>query len=297
MKVAITGSSGLIGTALRASLHGDGHRVLRLVHGPTSGADQARIDPRFLLDPRLFDDVDMVVNLAGAGMADKRWTDDYRRTIRASRVDTTTLLVKALQSARSRPRTMVSASATGYYGEDHGDTRLTEQSPVGEDFLADVCRDWEAATRPALSAGVRTVVIRSGIVLAPEGGALEPLLKLFRLGLGGRLGSGHQYWPTITVEDHVRAVRFLMADREASGAYNLTAPEPPTNREVTAALGHTLHRLTPVPVPPFALRLALGEFASTILASSRVVPQRLLEAGFSFHQPTIQAQVRAVVTP
>ena len=295
MKVAITGSSGLIGTALRASLHSDGHRVLRLVHGRSSGPDQVTINPRFPLDPRVLDDVDVVVNLAGAGLADKRWDDSYRKQIRASRVQTTESVVRALQSAAPRSRTLVSGSATGWYGEDHGDTVLTEDDGAGSDFLAQVCLDWEAAASPAVSAGVRVVLVRTGIVVSEGGGALEPLLKIFRLGLGGRIGSGDQYWPTITVEDHVRAMRYLMSNADASGAFNLTAPEPPTNREFTAALGRVLHRLTPVPVPPFALRAVLGEFASTVVASARVVPRRLQEAGFTFHQPEVRSQLESVL--
>lgn len=295
MKVAMTGSSGLIGSALRTSLRGDGHTVVRFVHGTPEGADEVRMNPRFPMDPKLFDDVDVVVNLAGAGLGDKRWNAAYKRTIRDSRLRTTAAVVRALQSASHRPRTLVSASATGYYGDDNGDDRLTEASPMGDDFLAEVCRDWEAATTPARSAGVRTILLRTGIVLAPEGGALAPLTRLFRLGLGGRIGSGGQFWPTITLEDHVRAVRFLIADGRAAGAYNLTGPEPPTNGAVTKALGRTLHRLTPFPVPPFALKAALGEFSSTVLASARVFPTRLVDSDFTFRHPTIDSQLRAVL--
>lgn len=295
MKVAMTGSSGLIGSALRESLNGDGHQVLRLVSRAPSGPDEVRIDARFPVDPGLFTDVDVVVNLAGAGVGDHRWTPAYKKVIRQSRLKTTAAVVKALQSATARDRVLVSSSAIGYYGEDCGDTRLTESFPAGQDFLATVSRDWEAATQPARAAGIRTVLLRTGLVLDPAGGALAPLLKLFRLGLGGRIGSGGQFWSTITLEDHVRAVRFLMASSGATGAYNLTAPEPATNGAVTKALGRGLHRLTPVPVPAFALKLALGEFSAGVLGSARVVPERLVEADFTFRHPTIDSQVRAVL--
>ncbi len=296
MKVAMTGSSGLIGTALRASLRGDGHEVQRLVHGAPDGPDQVRIDARVPIDPGLFTDVDVVVNLAGAGVGDHRWTPAYKKTIRQSRLKTTSGLVKALQSATPRPRTLISASAIGYYGVDNGDTRLSESAPAGSDFLGLVSRDWEGAAAAASPAGVRTVLIRTGLVLAADGGALAPMLKLFRLGLGGRLGSGQQYWSTIAMEDEVRAIRFLMANRDAAGAYNLTGPEPATNAEVTRQLGKALRRPTLLPVPGFALKLALGEFASGILGSARVVPDRLLEAGFNFHHPSLTSQLRPVVS-
>ncbi len=295
MKVAMTGSTGLIGSALRGSLNGDGHQVLRLVSRAPAGSDEVRIDARFPVDPDLFTDVDVVVNLAGAGVGDHRWTPAYKKIVRNSRLKTTAAVVKALQSAPPRDRVLVSSSAIGYYGEDCGDTRLTESSPAGTDFLATVSRDWEAATQPARAAGVRTVLLRTGLVLDAAGGALAPLLKLFRLGLGGRIGSGGQFWSTITLEDHVRAVRFLMASAGATGAYNLTAPEPATNGAITKALGRGLHRLTPVPVPAFALKLALGEFSAGVLGSARVIPERLVEADFTFRHPTIDAQVRAVL--
>lgn len=295
MKVAITGSSGLIGSALRASLRGDGHTVLRLVHRAPDGPDQVRIDARVPLDPGLFTDVDAVINLAGAGVGDHRWTTDYKKTIRQSRLKTTSAVARALQSATPRPRTLVSASAIGYYGIDNGDAWLTEDAPAGSDFLATLCRDWEAAAAPAAAAGVRVVLIRTGLVLDPGGGALAPLLKLFRLGVGGRLGSGEQYWSTISSEDEVRAIRFLLVNREAVGSYNLTGPEPVTNREMTRLLGHALHRPTVLPVPAFALKAALGEFASGVLGSARVAPDRLAQAGFTYRHPTAERQIQAAL--
>ena len=295
MKIAMTGSSGLIGSALRASLAGDGHSVVRMVRSAPTSGDEVRIDPRIPLDPGLFADVDAVVNLAGAGVGDHRWSPAYKKLIRDSRVRTTKAIVRALQSAPTRTRALISASAIGYYGEENGDTRLTESAPAGQDFLATVCRDWEAATQPARAAGVRTVQLRTGLVLDRDGGALAPLLKVFRFGLGGRLGSGGQFWSTITLEDHVRAVRYLLSAADASGPYNLTGPEPATNGAVTKALGHTLHRPALLAGPPFALKAVLGEFASGVLGSARVIPERLVDAGFTFRHPTIDAQLRAVL--
>jgi uncharacterized protein (TIGR01777 family) len=295
MKIAMTGSSGLIGSALRTSLNGDGHRVVRLVRRAATGPDEVRIDPRVPVDPGVFADVDAVVNLAGAGVGDHRWSPAYKRTIRHSRIGTTTAIVRALQSAPTRRRTLLSASAIGYYGDDNGDALLMETAPAGADFLATVCRDWEAATTPARAAGVRTVQVRTGLVLDRSGGALAPMLKLFRFGLGGRLGSGGQFWSTISMDDHIRALRFLLASPDASGAFNLTAPEPATNANVTKALGRVLHRPTVLAVPAFALRAALGQFSSGVLGSARVVPERLLAADFTFRHPTIDSQLRAVL--
>ncbi len=294
MKIAMSGSSGLIGTALRSSLTGDGHTVLRLVSRRAAAADEVQLDPRAALDPGVLHDVDAVVNLAGAGVAAHRWTPAYKRSILDSRLDATRNIVRALQSAHPRPRVLVSASAIGYYG-DRGDEVLTETSAPGDDFLARVCVDWEAATGPAISAGTRVAVIRTGLVLDEGGGALAPLLKLFDRGVGGKLGSGSQYWSTITLTDEVRAIRFLLDEPTASGPFDLTGPEPATNAAVTKALGHHLRRPTMVPVPAFALRLALGEFSSGVLGSQRVVPEKLQAAGFTFESPDLDSQLRAVL--
>lgn len=294
MKIAMSGSSGLIGTALRSSLTGDGHTVLRLVSRRAAAADEVQLDPRAALDPGVFHDVDAVVNLAGAGVAAHRWTPAYKRSILDSRLDATRNIVRALQSAHPRPRVLVSASAIGYYG-DRGDEVLTETSAPGDDFLARVCVDWEAATGPAISAGIRVAVIRTGLVLDEGGGALAPLLKLFDRGVGGKLGSGSQYWSTITLTDEVRAIRFLLDEPTASGPFDLAGPEPATNAAVTRALGHHLRRPTMIPVPAFALRLALGEFSAGVLGSQRVVPEKLQAAGFTFESPDLDSQLRAVL--
>lgn len=290
----MSGSSGLIGTALRASLAADGHEVLRLVSGPAAGADQVHLDSHDQLDPHVFDGVDAVVNLAGAGVGDKRWTTAYKQTIYDSRLDTTRDIVRALESAQPRPRVLISASAMGYYGS-RATEELTETSMAGTDFLARVCVDWEAAAEAASAAGIRVATLRTGLVLTRDGGALAPLLKLIPLGLGGRLGNGRQYWSTITLADEVRAIRFLLDNDAASGPFNLTGPQPVTNAAVTAALGRHLRRPTVLAVPGFAINIALGEFSSSVLASLRVVPEKLLAAGFTFESPDIDSQLLAVL--
>jgi uncharacterized protein (TIGR01777 family) len=294
VKIAISGSSGLIGSALRTSLAADGHTLLRLVSGPDGAPGSVRLDQRSQLDPHVFDGVDAVVNLAGAPVAGKRWTSAYKQSIYDSRVQTTRNIVRALQSAEPRPRVLVSASAIGYYG-NRGLEILTESSTPGEDFLAKVCQDWESATVPATSAGIRVALIRTGLVLDPAGGSLEPLLKLTRAGLGGRLGSGSQYWSTLTLADEVRAIRFLLDTDSASGPFNLVGPDPATNKDFTAALGHHLHRPTLLAVPSFAIGIALGEFSSQVLGSQRVHPDRLLAAGFTFDSPDVDSQLRTAL--
>ena len=298
MKVVVTGASGLIGTALVSSLRGDGHEVVKLVRRPARSADEAQWDPaRRSLDPAVLAGADAVVHLAGAGVGDKRWSDDYKRTILSSRIDGTTTVAAALAacSAQDRPRVLVSASAVGYYG-DTRDEIADENSPMGEGFLADVVRQWEAATAPASDAGVRVVTPRNGLVLAEHGGVLGKMLPVFKLGLGGRLGSGRQWMSWIALPDHVAAMRFLLDDDEVSGPVNLTAPEPVRNRDYTRALGRALHRPVLAVVPPVALRAAFGEFADEgVLVSQRVVPARLEAAGFAFTYADIDAALAAIL--
>ena len=288
MKVAITGASGLIGTALSASLRADGHQVRSLVRRNPRSSDEVQWDPaRRRLDPVALADVDGVVHLAGAGIADKRWTDSRRREVLDSRVDATTAVAQALAAAEPRPRFLVSASAVGWYG-DTGDRPVDETDPAGDGFLAEVCRRWEAATAPASDSGVRVTFPRTGLVLSRRGGLMGRLLPLFKLGLGGRLGSGDQYWPWISLADEIAALRFLMA-AEVSGPVNLTGPEPVTNAEFTKTLGSVLGRPTLAAVPGFALKLVVGDFAEEgILAGQRAMPRVLNEAGFGFSHPTLR---------
>jgi hypothetical protein len=287
VKIAVTGASGLIGTALVTHLHSAGHEVVRLVRRPPRAPDEVIWDPeRGTVDLARLGGVDGAVHLAGAGVGDHRWTDAYKRTIRDSRVLGTRTLVTALTSLDPLPRVLVLGSAVGFYG-NRGEEVLTEESEGGSGFLADVVRAWEAETRPAEDAGIRVARARSGLVLAGEGGAAGRLLPLVRLGLGGPLGNGRQWWPWITLEDEVRALTYLLQQEDLSGPVNLSAPEPARNRDVVKALGGAVHRPAVLPAPAVALRLALGEFAGSILDSQRVVPQRLLAAGFSFRHPTL----------
>ena len=225
--------------------------------------------------------VEGVVHLAGAGVGDHRWTDAYKRTILDSRVDGTRTICAAIAGSNPEPGVLVSASAVGFYG-DRGDEVLTEESSKGGGFLADVVQSWEAAAAPAGRRGVRVVHPRTGIVLSKDGGALGRMSMLFRLGLGGKLGSGRQYWPWISLTDQIRALRFLLDTETLSGPVNLTGPEPVTNAAITAAIGDVVHRPTILPCRAVALKIALGEFAGEVLISQRVLPRRLLEAGFAF---------------
>jgi uncharacterized protein (TIGR01777 family) len=295
-RVAITGSSGLIGGALGASLRGDGHRVVRVVRRPPAGPDELRWDPdRGTIDRARLEGVDAVVHLAGAGIGDHRWTDEYKRTILESRTRSTALLAATLAGLDRPPSVLVSGSAIGVYG-DRGDEVLTEQSPPGTSFLADVVRRWEAEAAPAVEAGIRTPLIRTGIVLDPDGGALPKLLPLFKLGLGGRMGSGRQWWSWISLPDEVAAIRFLI-DGDLEGPVNLTAPAPVTNAEFTRVLARVLHRPSLLPVPAFGPKLLRGpELAQELLfASQRVVPEVLGKASFPFAHPDLETALRALL--
>lgn len=295
MRVAVTGASGLVGTALVASLRGDGHDVLRLVRRPASEPDELSWDPTaHQLDPEALAEVDGVVHLAGAGIGDKRWTEAYQRTLLDSRVDGTATVAEALVRAPKRDRFLVSASGVHYYGVGTGSTEVDESSPNGTGFLAELCRRWEAAADLARDAGVRVSHPRSGLVLAAKGGVLGRLLPLFRLGVGGRISDGTAYWPWISLTDEVAAIRFLI-DSELSGPVNLVGPEPVTNAEFTATMGAVLHRPTLATVPSFALRLVIGKFADEgILAVPRAVPTVLRENGFPFTHRTLEAALRSI---
>lgn len=291
MKVVVAGSSGLIGTALVDALRADGHEVVRLVRRAPSGADELRWDPGQPLDPAGLAGVQAAVNLAGAGVAERRWTESYKRTLVDSRVQTTHTLATALAAVQPRPAVLLNGSAIGYYGEG-GDNELDENSPPGDDFLAELCQRWEAATEPAAAAGIRVVCLRTGLVVSRHGGAWGRMFPIFRYGLGGRLGSGKQWWSPISLTDEIRAIQFLLS-ADVSGPVNLTGPEPMTNAGVTRVMAEVLNRPTLFPAPKFGLRLVLGEFATEPLRSQRVLPRKLIEAGFTFTHPTVEAAVRA----
>jgi uncharacterized protein len=297
VNILISGSSGLIGSALTAALTRDGHRVVRLVRRrPQSTEDEISWEPDLdRLDPGVLEGFEVVIHLAGANIAAGRWTADQKARIRESRVRGTRLLSEALAALCRRPRLFVSASATGYYG-DRGDETLTEESPPGRGFLADVCWEWEAATEAAAQQNIRVVNLRTGVVLSGSGGALAKMMTPFRIGLGGVVGSGRQYVSWIAVDDVVAAIFHTLNVTDFRGPVNLVAPQAVTNREFTRTLGRVLTRPTLVPLPAFAARLMFGEMADALLlASQRVEPFRLLASGFKFLYPELEGALRHVL--
>ena len=287
MKLLVAGSHGLIGTALVARLRADGHTVLRLVRRPTSSPGEVAWDPAAgRLDPHALVDVDAVVNLAGAGVGDRRLTPEYQEVVRTSRTSTTGLLARTIAGLGGRPPVLLNASGIGAYGE-RGDDVLDETSPRGDSFFAGVVRDWEAATAPAAEAGARVVHLRTGIVLSPHGGALDRLLPFVRAGVGGRLGSGDQFWSWITLPDEVGAIVHLLRAHDVHGPVNLTAPHPATNAEITRELARALHRPARVPVPAVALKVVLGGFSSEVLGSIRALPAVLSASGYEWQHRTV----------
>ncbi|MGW5878288.1 TIGR01777 family oxidoreductase [Nocardiopsis terrae] len=301
MRVAITGASGLIGGALTASLLEDGHSVVHLVRRPPrSGSDPRLEEAEWRAEQGRVDTValhgtDAVVHLAGAPIGPALWTSRRRAVIRRSRVRGTRTLCRALARMQSPPPRLLSASGMHYYG-DTGGTVATEESPPGKGFLARVCRDWEAATRPAEEAGLSVAHMRTAVVLARSGGMLRTLLPLYRAGLGGRLGSGAQYMTWISLTDEVGAIRFLLDRPELTGPVNMCAPEPVSNAAFTEALGRALGRPTILPVPATAMRATLGDFAEeTALIDLRARPQRLQEAGYSFVLPTVDSALSDIL--
>ena len=292
-RIAITGATGLIGRALATSLSGDGHRVVRVVRDPrTAGPEDVVWDPEAgTIDAAGLEGLDAVVHLAGEPIGASRWTDETRRRIHDSRERGTDLLARTLAGLEQRPDVLVSCSAVGIYG-DRGDEELTEDSSHGDDFLARVCIAWEAAAEPAREAGIRVVHPRTGVVIAKDGPLIDKVELPFRLGVGGRVGTGRQYVPWISLIDEIEALRFLI-DRPIEGAVNLTGPNPAANLEMTRALGTVLRRPTLLPIPAFAIRLLYGEMGETLATvSQRVLPRRLLDAGFVFRHTTILAALR-----
>lgn len=289
MRIAVAGSSGLIGTALTRQLRRDGHRVLRLVRRPASAADEISWDPQAgTVDLHRLDGVDAILHLAGAGVGDRLWTAKYKAKVRDSRVQTTHTLATAVTRLEHPPEVLVAGSAVGFYGQT-GDLAVDESAPKGEGFLADVVADWEAAADPAREAGIRVVHARAGPVVAPRGGAWGRLFPIFALGLGGRLGSGRQWWSFVSLRDEVAALVFFLDHLE--GVVNVTAPNPTTNAHMAEAMGKVMHRPARLAVPGAAIKLALGEFSTEILGSVRVLPTRLQEEHFSFLDPTIEQAV------
>lgn len=296
MRIVVSGASGLIGQALVPALAGAGHEVVRLVRRAPQGPGEVAWAPeRGELDAAALGAVDAAVHLAGENVGDGRWTDARKRQILGSRVDGTRTLVAALTSASPRPKTLVSASAVGFYG-DRGDALLGEDAGPGSDFLAEVCKAWEAETRPAEDAGLRVVRARLGVVLAGDGGALARMLTPFKLGLGGKIGGGRQWLSWVTKADAVRALVRAVEDPALAGAVNVTAPEPVTQAELAATLGRVLRRPAFMPLPGFAVKAMFGEMgASVLLAGQRALPRRLLAAGFTFTDPALEPALRRML--
>jgi uncharacterized protein (TIGR01777 family) len=289
-RIAITGASGLIGSALVGHLKSEGHTVQRLVRRATVAPDEIQWDPKTgFVDVEALRGVDAVIHLAGVGVGDKRWTKRYKSEILNSRLLGTTAIANAV--AEVKPQVFISASAIGWYG-DSGNRAVVESDSVGNDFLAAVCREWEGAAD--LAGDVRTVKLRTGLVLDPTGGALGRMLPLFRFGLGGKLGSGKQWWSWITLHDVVRAIEFALAN-PISGPVNLTTPNPVTNQEFTSALARAMKRPALFPAPAVALKIALGGFSSEVLGSKKVIPSALSDAGFVWDYPHISNALTALI--
>ncbi len=290
-RIAITGASGLIGSALVGHLKSEGHTVQRLVRRTPVSPDEVQWDPKTgYVDLDALRGVDAIIHLAGAGVGDKRWNKKYKAEILNSRLMGTTTIANAVTELK--PDVFISASAIGWYGES-GNRAVVESDKCGDDFLAAVCREWEAAAD--LAQNTRTVKIRTGLVLDPTGGALGKMLPLFRFGLGGKMGNGKQWWSWITLHDLIRAITFLL-ENEISGPVNLTAPNPVTNQEFTSALARAMHRPALFPAPAIALKIALGGFSSEILGSKKVVPSALTDAGFEWDYPHITNALTALVS-
>ncbi|WP_326552665.1 TIGR01777 family oxidoreductase [Micromonospora sp. NBC_01813] len=297
MRILLAGASGFLGTRLVARLRADGHDTVQLVRRPAPGPAEFTWSPSSgQLDPAAFAGVSAVINLAGAGVGDKRWTDSYKALIRSSRVDSTSTLATAIAAlpAADRPSVLLNSSAVGWYG-DTGDQPVEENAPAGEGFLSDVARVWEAATGPAEDAGVRVVRLRTGLPLHHDGGLLKPQLLPFRLGVGGKLGSGRQWVPWIALADWLAAVSFLLERDDIAGPVNVVGPTPVTNAAFGKALGAAVHRPAIMPIPALALQVALGEFAVEALRSTRVLPGVLNQAGFDFQYPDLPQALQAAL--
>lgn len=293
MKVAVSGSSGLLGRALCQRLKEAGHEVVRIVRSQSGSDGTIAWNPqKGSLETQKLEGLDAVVHLAGENIASKRWTNEQKKKIRDSRVEGTTLLATALSKLSQPPKVLVSSSAIGFYG-DRGDESLTESSPPGKGFLADVCQAWEAATEPASAGGIRVVNLRTGVALSTEGGALNKMLPIFQLGGGGDIGSGKQYMSWISLDDEIAVILFALTNSALSGPVNAVSPHAVTNHQFTQVLGQVMHRPTVLPLPAFAAKIIMGEMADELLLSSqRVVPEKLLKNDFSFSYPDLAGALK-----
>lgn len=295
VRILVAGASGLIGGSLTTFWEALGHEVHHLVREEPRRSREIRWDPaKGQLDASAVEGFDAAVCLSGAGIFSRRWTEARKRELRASRIEPTNLLAETLAKTTSKPECLICASATGFYGADRGAEVLTEDSEPGSDFVAQLCRDWEGAAAPAREAGIRLVSLRSGIVLSSKGGALPRIALPFRVGLGGRIGSGRQYFSWQTLDDVVNIIDFAIHTEALEGAVNSVAPDPVTNQEFTAAMARALHRPAIIPVPEFAVRLALGEMADLALGGVRVYPRKLETAGYRFRDPILAPALQAI---
>ncbi len=289
-RIAITGASGMIGSALLGHLKAEGHTVQRLVRRPVVSPDEVFWNPKTgEVDLAPLEGVDAVIHLAGANVGDKRWSKKYKAEILNSRLLGTNTIATAV--GKLKPQVFISSSAIGWYGET-GNRSVTEEDRPGDDFLAAVCKEWEAAADTA--SGTRIVKIRTGLVLEPTSGALGKMLPLFKLGIGGKLGNGKQWWSWITLHDQIKAICYLL-EKDLEGPINLVSPNPATNQEFTAALARALRRPALIPVPSIALKIALGGFSSEILGSKRVLPKKLTDSGFEFDYPHLAPALAALI--
>ncbi len=299
MRVIISGGTGLIGRPLSAALMADGHEVTVLSRDPIETFNMPDGVLLFRWDAKsaegwghLADGADAIINLAGAGIGDKRWSKKRKEEIRSSRLQAGRAILEAIQAAQEKPRVLIQASAVGYYGPQDNDVEITEDAPHGDGFLAGVCLDWELSTAPVERMGVRRPIIRTGVVLSRDGGVLPRMARPFKFFIGGRLGSGEQWLPWIHIDDEVRAIQFLLKDEGADGPFNLCAPNPVRNREMAYLLGHFLNRPAALPAPTFAMKAVLGEMAEIALSGQRAVPARLLDQGFAFKHPELEDALR-----
>ncbi|MDA0273842.1 MAG: TIGR01777 family oxidoreductase [Actinobacteria bacterium] len=296
MRIAVTGASGLIGSALCESLAAANIQVSKLVRRPVATATEIRWDPvQGVENLALLENLDAVVHLAGAGFGDKRWSSEYKKQIRDSRIQGTQTIARSLAALTDKPKVFISASAIGWYG-DTGDSKVDETTASAAGFAPEVVRDWELAADAARDAGIRVVHPRTGLVMSTKGGALAKLVPLFKFGLGSPLGNGDQYWSFISLTDEIKAIRYLIEKTEISGPVNLTAPNPVTNHEVSKTLAKLLRRpMLPIGVPSLILKTALGEFSQEVLGSSRVIPAVLQRNGFGFEHTTIAQALKSAL--
>lgn len=296
MKILITGATGLIGTALQKSLRAKGHELLLASRRPPKDNSYVQWDVESgFAEPDRLEGIDAVVHLAGENISALRWTDEKKKAIRDSRVLGTRSIVDTISDLKQRPKVLIAASAIGFYG-DRGDEELTETSKSGKNFLAEVSREWEAEARRAEDSGVRTVLLRTGIVLSKDGGALATMLTPFKFGLGGVIGDGKQWMSWVSLEDHIEAINFALENENIRGAVNSVSPHPVTNQEFTKVMGDVLYRPTFIPVPEFAVHLAFGEMGEALLLDSmKVMPKRLLDAGFKFKFPDLKKAIENAV--